>query len=300
MNIIQKLAVSLFRLDKGAALTVRTEEMRKRSRDHFRMTYGQHSHTYKQVDNILKDIPEPLRDNNPLAAAIHSFDGNERIENEMDEMFAAIKLAENILERDRRMTSARRSFTPEDIKNNRIEALRVMKEAEQFQTLQMDFWMNKQAGRQRVYEAFDNTQHGFGAKALHKCGNTACFAGHLRVDQYFIDKYKFLEQSAPQFKTFGSEVGIDDTIALMLGIPNWFARLMIYGQDEVMCSGPDGTLEEIHRLYTKSWELVDALDVAAVLEDLISGKDPHDIFNDAEMVIDAKRHGAVLETTESH
>lgn len=116
---------------------------------------------------------------------------------------------------------------------------------------------------------------------INACGTTACLSGHMRLNAVVYNRYRLDQRShSAQIVTLCSGEGRvlppNLSAAIILGVPIWFADMMIYNRE----SSDDA----IHRLYLKPFVKVTGGDVADILQHLRDGWTAKAIF-DAKQTI---------------
>jgi len=97
---------------------------------------------------------------------------------------------------------------------------------------------------------------------LHRCGNTACFAGYLAISDFFKKDGGEISYQAP---LFGNRVGCE-AVAVYLDIPSELACSLVYGD-------LDNDDDDFSSFYQRFWPLVEASDVIEKLEEILASDD---------------------------
>lgn len=157
-----------------------------------------------------------------------------------------------------------------------LSAIELMRNA---QNLSMCFWQGdkviKDEGRSNAITNICPS-----IEELHSCGNTACFAGYLAISQPFKDAGGRVQKhtGAPIFYSEGEGIDYEDAdaVGVYLDIPYKTACSLVYGD---LNRDPDcNRYRTFSEFYQKPWANVEAVDVIAKLEGLLSAGYVHVSF----------------------
>lgn len=119
---------------------------------------------------------------------------------------------------------------------------------------------------------------------MNECGTTACLSGHMRLNKE-VNRYLRLDlnETAANVVVTGEGgahiLGTTISAALILGVPAWFASLLIF---DSLATLRQGGMLRVHRLYRKPFREVTGNDVADILQQLVDGKSPDEIYEEAQ------------------
>lgn len=133
------------------------------------------------------------------------------------------------------------------------KAIAIMQRAEAAQSFNLTHWQSNHVGHVTpVRETSAVTSE----EELHRCGNKACFAGHIAISKEFQEDLGCVSELGYPIILGRSA---SDAIAYWLGIDPLIASHMVYyGQNE----------NKNHFLYGRKWYDVEPKDVIRVLNEL--------------------------------
>lgn len=181
------------------------------------------------------------------------------------------------------IVSARGLMPPQGIVPALIEHL---KEADSLDCVMMTTFRNTSASTpDDVYEeaAIAWADHGATPKEMHACGTTACLSGHLRILPAVVESWSIRPRvTACDLLAFNgrhyAELDTETSTSILLGVPEWFAEMMIYDRIDW------GNSEPIHKLYRKPFDQVRASDIIHVLEQIQAGVNPERVYATAQLI----------------
>ena len=147
-------------------------------------------------------------------------------------------------------------------KENVEKAIAIMKRAG---TVDMRWWQISS-----IRDGWGCTIFATGEADMHKCGNSACFAGWVAVSPEFRADGGWADagSGAPTIRIGDEERENCSAIAAWLDIDYCIARDIVYGDTEP--GGEKGFTWS--KFYNKPWKEVGAADVIAKLEAILSGE----------------------------
>lgn len=188
---------------------------------------------------------------------------------------AAVKAVGDLKSRFNAVVETRKGL---DIGNMRKKVIGLMQLAEQFGTLQMKHFRGRSTGPAPILPLTTQKLH---PRDMKTCNTTACLSGHVRLDADFNSMFKFhLGITAACIVTDkGMVLTPPETMAVILGVPVWFADLMI--QRRNLVNGKDSYVTDQHILYGVRFDEVKPQQIIDIINQLEDGVTPEQILDNA-------------------